>query len=345
MVVEIGARMLEEILVNPQLNDTLPAEYLGYYGKSYKSKRCIWLVCLTCGKPRWIFNDAKSRRISHCRYCREYYIPLRHSIGNSPRICKVCGVTKPIEEFQFCPNKYHRVRTCSDCMSQYKWRWRKSNPGREYHTQRQEELRAKNLELYGTVYTREQRNLYNNRGWIRRMALRKNAIALYGGKCECCGELDPKRLTFDHINGDGRKDRINIDYTKAIAAGYPNNKYRLLCWNCNLAQGFYGYCPHNEKPDESSFDSAVRKARDIKRDMISAYGGKCAICGDTHFEFMTIDHINGGGCSLRRKGIIISGYRFYLWLRERNYPKDEYRLLCFSCNGSIGLRKRKEAES
>jgi hypothetical protein len=32
-------------------------------------------------------------------------------------------------------------------------------------------------------------------------------------------------------------------YTWLRNQGYPNG-FRTLCHNCNLARGFYGYCPH-----------------------------------------------------------------------------------------------------
>jgi hypothetical protein len=26
--------------------------------------------------------------------------------------------------------------------------------------------------------------------------------------------------------------------------GYPQEGYTILCFNCNLSRGFFGYCPH-----------------------------------------------------------------------------------------------------
>lgn len=76
------------------------------------------------------------------------------------------------------------------------------------------------------------------------------------------------------------------------------------------------------------------KGKVIKLESFQAYGGKCVICGDNHWEFLTIDHINGGGSEHRRN--VGAGAKFYKMLREQGWPKDEYRLLCSNCNCNKG---------
>lgn len=74
-----------------------------------------------------------------------------------------------------------------------------------------------------------------------------------------------------------------------------------------------------------------------KMELIEAYGGKCACCGESRWEFMTIDHINGGGADHKRR--LKTSRMIYRELRKLGYPKDKYRLLCFNCNccrGSFG---------
>ena len=85
--------------------------------------------------------------------------------------------------------------------------------------------------------------------------LRKKVIAGYGGDCECCGEKQQEFLCIDHRKGDGKADRKlglmgRAMYLHLIRSGFPKDKYRLLCHNCNMAYGLYGYCPHQGKGDE-----------------------------------------------------------------------------------------------
>lgn len=71
----------------------------------------------------------------------------------------------------------------------------------------------------------------------------------------------------------------------------------------------------------------------LKMDVLSHYGGtppKCACCGESYIEFMTIDHINGGG-NKQRKELGTLGTFMYTWLRRNNYPEG-YRVLCYNCN-------------
>lgn len=54
---------------------------------------------------------------------------------------------------------------------------------------------------------------------------------------------------------------------------------------------------------------------------------KCKCCGENIFEFLSIDHIEGGG-TLHRKSI---KSRLYPWLIKNNLPKG-FQVLCFNCN-------------
>lgn len=76
----------------------------------------------------------------------------------------------------------------------------------------------------------------------------------------------------------------------------------------------------------------------VKAEVIRNYGGACKCCGETNRQFLNIDHILGGGKN-HRKTISKTGsggYAFYLWLKKRGYPQDNYRLLCSNCNSAVG---------
>lgn len=87
-----------------------------------------------------------------------------------------------------------------------------------------------------------------------RQRLRTLILEAYGHKCACCGETLREFLALDHINRDGKEHRAKYKdkggnanthiYEDVIVEGFPKDRYRLLCHNCNCARGFYGYCPH-----------------------------------------------------------------------------------------------------
>jgi hypothetical protein len=58
----------------------------------------------------------------------------------------------------------------------------------------------------------------------------------------------------------------------------------------------------------------------------------CACCGVTVLEFLSIDHIKGGGTQ-HKKNIV--GSHLYVWLKRNKFPKG-FRVLCHNCNQSYG---------
>jgi hypothetical protein len=78
------------------------------------------------------------------------------------------------------------------------------------------------------------------------------------------------------------------------------------------------------------------KNRQLKKDAIAAYGGKCRCCGERIEEFLSIDHRKGGG-QVHRKEIGSGGYRVYRWLKQHGYPQEDFQVLCFNCNCSRGF--------
>ncbi len=95
---------------------------------------------------------------------------------------------------------------------------------------------------------REQQRIYD-------FSVKQKIIEAYGGKCTCCGETTLEFLTIDHINNDGAEDRRQNGkksggklYRWLIKNNFPKEDYQLLCYNCNCAKGFFGYCPH-DKPE------------------------------------------------------------------------------------------------
>jgi predicted restriction endonuclease len=69
-----------------------------------------------------------------------------------------------------------------------------------------------------------------------------------------------------------------------------------------------------------------------KLKVLTHYGGnppKCACCGETIFDFLTMDHIDGGGIKQFKQ--IGYGTAFYNWLIKNNYPEG-FQVLCYNCN-------------
>ena len=70
---------------------------------------------------------------------------------------------------------------------------------------------------------------------------------------------------------------------------------------------------------------------------MAAYSEKdlpaCTCCGEEALEFLTLDHVNGGGCEERRK---YPATMLFRRLRREGFPVG-YRTLCYNCNNSYGM--------
>jgi len=73
----------------------------------------------------------------------------------------------------------------------------------------------------------------------------------------------------------------------------------------------------------------------LKGEVFLAYGTACACCGETTYEFLSIDHTNGDGAK-HRKEIGTYSSAIYKWLKKNNYPPG-FRTLCMNCNYALGL--------
>lgn len=85
--------------------------------------------------------------------------------------------------------------------------------------------------------------------------LRQRVLRHYGGmppRCACCGETIVEFLVIDHIDGQGNLHRKEIGrygegfYYWLKQHDFPTG-FQVLCHNCNMARGLYGYCPHEKQ--------------------------------------------------------------------------------------------------
>jgi hypothetical protein len=77
---------------------------------------------------------------------------------------------------------------------------------------------------------------------------------------------------------------------------------------------------------------ARRRAAELRRAILDAYGPDCACCGESEPAFLTLDHIDGGGTQHRKS---IHG-KVYDQLRRQGFPSG-YRVLCWNCNWAYRL--------
>jgi hypothetical protein len=157
--------------------------------------------------------------------------------------CKRCG-PKPISEFYIRILSTGRVNyTCKYCAKVRGKEWQRANP--EWKKQ----WKQKNKGKYRTRDLERDKKV--------RQQIRLTVLRHYSGSdvpfCDCCGDSHLEFLALDHKDGGGNKHRKETGhnngismYRWAIKNDYPL-LFRVLCHNCNVAFGLYGYCPHQKE--------------------------------------------------------------------------------------------------
>lgn len=120
----------------------------------------------------------------------------------------------------------------------------------------------------------------------------------------------------EHLKQRAKENRLKrLDHYKSVCKQrYERNKHILL--------------PQMRKRGNE-------KRVEDKLKVISHYSNgtnKCECCSEKYYEFLTIDHIKGGGHKHRKQ----VGYsKIYIWLIRNHFPIG-YRVLCMNCNFAYG---------
>jgi hypothetical protein len=247
--------------------------------------------------------------------------------SQSIRICKNCG---PHDEWRIKGRTGYRCVPCArraDIRSYIKHkskriskviRWKKDNPDKS----------SKIAKKWRESHTKLRRDYSQKWTHDTRLTVLQ-AYSCDKSECRCCENSDVSVLTIDHIKGGGTKHRQNVGSGTAFYRWLINNKfpsgYQILCWNCNIAKGLYGTCPHILPRDIST----VRKNR---LTALRHYGGEilqCISCHENHWQFLALDHLNNDGAKQRKS--LGTGNKYYYWIIKNNFPPI-FQVLCHNCN-------------
>lgn len=115
----------------------------------------------------------------------------------------------------------------------------------------------------------------------------------------------------------------------------PENSYNRETYQKQWRKDNRGYLNaymrdwHKRNPNYNR--ERTRKARE---EILAHYGKSCACCGESRFEFLCLDHINGGGRK-HRESIGSNNVSLCAWLKKNNWPTG-FQTLCGNCNSSLG---------
>ena len=102
--------------------------------------------------------------------------------------------------------------------------------------------------------------------------------------------------------------------------------------------------PRKDSTERSKYQSGYRERRGenllkdkrtywrgLRMTVLNHYSSgalKCACCGEGTYEFLSIDHIAGGGNQHRKS---LGSKYIYSWLIHQGFPEG-YQVLCHNCN-------------
>jgi hypothetical protein len=173
---------------------------------------------------------------------------------------------------------------------------------KDYYKQNKEKNRGYRRSLNKKYKKKESYKIYQRlycKTW--RSKLKQEVISHYGGECECCGENELIFLCIDHIHGGGLKHRREIQiggnsfYVWLKKNNYPKG-FRVLCWNCNAAYGFLGYCPHKQDKNNKIKGATLMNIKE-KKSMgrsVMAELSKHEKNVKVKVEYMGINHVAQG---------------------------------------------------
>lgn len=136
----------------------------------------------------------------------------------------------------------------------------------------------------------------------------------------------------------------------AFSVGSSRGRRQISCW-CKECVCAYKREWFSKKMLESSFREKhrllnaknyvnnrqarllhIKQRNDTLRDeILSAYGNKCACCGERESIFLALDHVKNDG-ALHRRSLNGKSQAVYRDVKRRGFPKDAFQLLCHNCN-------------
>jgi len=116
-----------------------------------------------------------------------------------------------------------------------------------------------------------------------------------------------------------------------------NNKKCSTCGKIKKLEDFYHSKREKSGVEYQCKECSSKRQKELRKQnwkkILDYYGKKCFCCGETHTEFLTIDHAEGNGAEHRRK---LNRGRLYAHIVKEKFPKN-FRLACMNCNFAIGI--------
>lgn len=150
-------------------------------------------------------------------------------------------------------------------------------------------------------------DLYYQRRSARLCVRCGEVVNNYSVHCESCVNYMRQKDVIRYHTKKNQKLCVHCGQHAPVAT-------EILCLDCK------------EKNQQRGLENRQKN----KMTIISHYGGQCSCCGEIRMEFLTIDHIDGGGHK-HRSLLKERGTTFYRWVIKNKFPSG-FQVLCLNCN-------------
>ena len=201
------------------------------------------------------------------------------------RVCTVCGVEKPIEEFQMTYRKWH-LRICRECISLRK----------KEHYQKHREVVIATVNKYRQnnreAILKRMREYYQEHREALLTKMKEYHYRHWDGYYSKYQEVRKQR-TREYYHGVARPRNIRLYGTVNTPQQVEQAKQKRLV---NKELFGYVYSPEEREKQKRCYLMLRQKALEL-------YGGKCECCGEARYDMLTFDHINSSGHKSGIRGV------------------------------------------
>lgn len=230
-------------------------------------------------------------------------------------MCTICGGVKQ--------NKYVlKCKSCTDKIKKYR------NKEKENKSKKELRENRKKAGICVTCGKRKSADGYCNcdicRQYYKKASKKTRQNHEKNGLCTRCGK-ENKYQSYK-ICKECRRKELLVKSKKFIEQG--------LCRTCGknpIRDVDSTLC---ERCHTRLLVNKKKRKEKIWQQILDHYGAKCACCGETIVEFLTIDHINNDGADHKRV-VGRDSYKIRSWIVANNFP-DTIQILCYNCNCAKG---------
>lgn len=187
----------------------------------------------------------------------------------------------------------------------------------------------------------------------REASHRCEALRRSRGQCSCgavseIGKRECEKCLANGLATTNRHYAKNIALGLCGTCGKPAEPGRKQCRKCldgrmrirkeRSDDGRCGICNapvcerskvHCERHRVQSLEKSKRSYSILRATVLAHYGQRCSCCGETTAEFLTVEHLNGGGGKHRKE--VGGGAGVYRWIIRHGFPAS-ITVLCWNCN-------------